>query len=189
MRHPGSGSGSSSGSGGVDPSFGAAWPYDRRALSPDDPSVPATVPSARRSPEMVRTDESLRVADFMSLDPVTVPLDATVEEAEALMRDRHVTGLPVVDADGHLVGVISQTDIVFLEASSVRSFIHRPHPRISVGEVMSTPPITIDGSAPLIDAADRMTREGIHRLVVVDDRGRPAGVIAAMDFVALAAEG
>jgi CBS domain-containing protein len=54
---------------------------------------------------------------------------------------------------------------------------------------MSTPPVTVDAAATLAAAADRMTRDGIHRLVVVDDHGRPIGVLAAMDYVALAAEG
>lgn len=152
-------------------------------------SRPGRALPSMKEREMLRTEPNQRVADLMSLDPVTVSVDATLDEAESLMRDRHITGLPVVDATGHLVGVISQTDIVFLAASSVRALIHGRQPRIRVGEVMSSPPITIDAAAPLIDAADRMTREGIHRLVVVDDRGRPIGVIAAMDFVALFAEG
>ena len=138
---------------------------------------------------MITSPSTLRVADLMSLDPITVPLDATIEEAEILMRDRHVTGLPVVDATGHLVGVISQTDIVFLAVSSVRALIRHRSDHIRVGEVMSTPPVTIDAAATLPEAADRMTRDGIHRLVVVDDHGRPIGVLAAMDYVALAAEG
>jgi CBS domain-containing protein len=58
-----------------------------------------------------------------------------------------------------------------------------------VGEVMSSPPVTIDGSATVRDAARRMDDERLHRLVAVDDHGRPTGVITAMDFVALAADG
>jgi CBS domain-containing protein len=138
---------------------------------------------------VITSSPTLRVADLMSLDPITVPLDATIEEAEILMRDRHVTGLPVVDATGHLIGVISQTDIVFLAVSSVRALIRHRSDQIRVGQVMSTPPVTVDAAATLAEAADRMTREGIHRLVVVDAHGRPIGVLAAMDYVALAAEG
>jgi predicted transcriptional regulator len=54
---------------------------------------------------------------------------------------------------------------------------------------MSAPPITIDAAAQLTDAARMMDRDHLHRLVVVDAHGRPVGVLAAMDFVALAAEG
>ena len=138
---------------------------------------------------MITRAPTLRVADLMTLDPVTVPFDATIEEAEILMRDRRITGLPVVDADGRLIGVISQTDVLFLAVSSVRALIRHRSGQLRVGEVMSTPPVTIDAMATLPAAADRMTRDGIHRLVVVDEHGRPIGVLAAMDFVALAAEG
>lgn len=132
--------------------------------------------------------ENQRVEELMTLDPVTVPVDATIEDAEALLRDFHITGLPVVDAHGRLVGVLSQTDLLYLAVPSVRALIRHRADRIRVGEVMSTPAVTIDGSATLGEAARMMHRDHLHRLVVVDAHGRPAGVIAAMDFVALAAE-
>jgi CBS domain-containing protein len=53
---------------------------------------------------------------------------------------------------------------------------------------MSTPPVVIESMASIRDAARLMNDERLHRLVAVDDHGRPVGVIAAMDFVALAAE-
>lgn len=129
------------------------------------------------------------VADLMTLDPVSVAADATLDEAESLMRDYRVTGLPVVDGEGRLVGVISQTDLVFLALSSVRSLIRNRTGPIRVGEVMSTPPVTVDAAAQLKDAAEVMSRERIHRVVVIDAAERPIGVLSAMDFVELAAEG
>jgi CBS domain-containing protein len=136
------------------------------------------------------TDTSdLRVADFMTIDPIVVGVDAPIEEAEELMRRNRVTGLPVVDLSGRLVGVVSQTDILFLDVPAVRALIRRREHGVRVGEVMSAPALTIDASAPLRDAAIRMHTEGIHRLVATDDHGRPTGVISAMDFVALVAEG
>ena len=131
----------------------------------------------------------LRVADLMSLDPVTVPIDATVEEAEALLRHHRITGLPVVDERDQLAGVIGQTDLLYLAMPTVQALIHRRASGIRVGEVMSSPPVTIDASATLTDAARIMDRGRLHRLVVIDEKGRPIGVLAAMDFVALAAEG
>lgn len=132
---------------------------------------------------------ALRVADLMTIDPVIVPADATLEEAEALMREYRVSGLPVVDEAGRLVGVISQTDLLYLAVSRVRALIRHRTGTIRVGEVMSTPPVTIDAGAQLATAAEVMTRDRIHRLVVVDGGERPIGVLSAMDFVALAAEG
>jgi len=136
---------------------------------------------------MIRTD--LRVADLMTLDPVTVARDATIEEAEALLREFRISGLPVVDDDERLVGVISQTDLLYLAMPTVRALIRHRDSGIRVGEVMSTPPITIDATSTLAEAARIMSREHLHRLVVVDIDGRPVGVLSSMDFVALAAEG
>ena len=131
----------------------------------------------------------LRVADLMTIDPVVVSVDASIEEAEDLLRNHRITGLPVVDPDGTLVGVISQTDLLHLALPRVQALIRHRERGIRVGEVMSTPPVTIDGSASLQEAAQVMNDERLHRLVAVDAHGRPIGVIAAMDFVALAAEG
>lgn len=138
---------------------------------------------------MQATSVDLRVADLMTIDPVTVSVDATIEDAEDLLRNNRITGLPVVDADGMLVGVISQTDLVHLALPRVQALIRHRERGIRVGEVMSTPPVTIDSGASLRDAARLMNDERVHRLVAIDTHGRPIGVIAAMDFVALAAEG
>jgi CBS domain-containing protein len=131
----------------------------------------------------------LRVADLMTIDPVVISVDASIEDAEELLRHNRITGLPVVDLSGRLVGVISQTDLLYLAVPAVQALIRHRENGIRVGEVMSSPPVTIDSTATVRDAARRMNDERLHRLVAVDDHGRPIGVIAAMDFVALTAEG
>lgn len=125
----------------------------------------------------------------MTIDPVTVPSDATIEEAEELLRRNRISGLPVTDASGRLVGVISQTDLLYLAVPSVQALIRHRDSGIRVGEVMSTPPVTIDGELPIREAARVMDEGRLHRLVAIDRSGRPIGVISAMDFVSLAAEG
>ncbi|HET8776539.1 MAG TPA: CBS domain-containing protein [Candidatus Limnocylindria bacterium] len=131
----------------------------------------------------------LRVADLMTIDPVVISVDASIEDAEELLRHNRITGLPVVDLGGRLVGVISQTDLLYLAVPAVQALIRHRDSGVRVGEVMSSPPVTIDASATVRDAARRMNDERLHRLVAVDDHGRPTGVISAMDFVALAADG
>jgi CBS domain-containing protein len=133
--------------------------------------------------------DDLCVADLMTIDPISVSIDATIDEAEDLMRRHRVSGLPVVDDVGRLIGLISQSDILYLDVPAVRALISQREHGVRVGEVMSSPPVTIDSNAAIQDAAIRMQSERIHRLVAVDDHGRPIGVISAMDFVALAAEG
>jgi CBS domain-containing protein len=132
--------------------------------------------------------EDLRVADLMTIDPVLIPVDASIEEAEELMRRHHVSGLPVVDLAGQLVGVVSQTDLLYLKVPSVQALIRHEGSGVRVGEVMSTPPITVESLATTQDAARLMRDQHLHRLVVVDDHARPVGVISAMDFVELAAD-
>lgn len=131
----------------------------------------------------------LRVADLMSIDPITISVDASIEDTEELLREHRISGLPVVDADGRLVGVISLTDLLYLAVPSVQALIRHHERGIRVGEVMSTPPVTIKSTATLREAARLMHEDRLHRLVAVNADGRPIGVISAMDFVALAAEG
>lgn len=139
---------------------------------------------------MLTTDTTnLRVADLMTVDPIVVSMAATIEEAEEQMRQHRITGLPVVNANGGLVGVISQTDLLYLDVPAVQALIRHRERGVRVGEVMSTPPVTIDSAATLRQAARRMMDERLHRLVAVDAAGHPIGVIAAMDFVGLIADG
>lgn len=124
----------------------------------------------------------------MTLDPVTIAVDATLEDAETLMRDYRITGLPVIDDGGRLVGVISQTDLLYLALPTVQALIRHRESGIRIGEVMSVPAMTVDVTATLGEAARMMHRNHLHRLVVIDAAGRPVGVLSSMDFVALAAE-
>jgi CBS domain-containing protein len=137
---------------------------------------------------MLATSTDLLVADLMTIDPVVISVDASIEDAEELLRRNRISGLPVVDLNRRLVGVISMTDLLYLAVPSVQALIRHRDSGIRVGEVMSTPPVTIDAVATLREAARVMHEGRLHRLVAVDAAGHPIGVIAAMDFVALAAE-
>jgi IMP dehydrogenase len=129
------------------------------------------------------------VADLMTIDPIVVGADASLDEAESLMRENHVTGLPVVDAAGFLVGVISETDFLYLADPEVKSLIRLPIEQIRIRDVMSHPAVTVSLATTLVEAARVMTVERVHRLVAVDSDRRPVGILSAMDFVALHAEG
>lgn len=138
---------------------------------------------------MMAPTTDFRVADLMTFDPIVVQVDATVEQAEDLLRQNRITGLPVVNGAGRLVGVISQTDLLSLDVPGVSALIRHRGRAVRVGEVMSAPAVTIDSDATLRDAAQRMVDERVHRLVAVDEMDRPIGVVSAMDFVRLYAEG
>lgn len=131
----------------------------------------------------------LCVADVMSFDPIVVRSDAPIEEAERLLEANHISGLPVVDSGGSLVGVISQTDLLHLAHQSISDILRARPDGLRVGEVMTSPPLTVPMTASLVEAARVMHEAHVHRLVALDDADEPVGVLSASDYVALVAEG
>jgi CBS-domain-containing membrane protein len=125
------------------------------------------------------------VADLMTIDPVVVAVDASIEDAAHLLHANSISGLPVVDSRGALVGVISQTDLVGIMDSPVGRLVRARPSGLRVGELMSSPAMTIPMAGSLRDAARMMVDRRVHRLVATDDAGRPVGVLSAMDLVTL----
>jgi CBS domain-containing protein len=128
------------------------------------------------------------VADHMAPSLVLVRADASLTEAAGLMDRHHIHGLPVVDRDGVLVGVLSQTD---LNRARSTEYLWANWPGLAVRHLMTSPAITIHRSTPLLAAARRMEEEHIHRLVVVEDGDdtNPVGVLSMTDLIhALATE-
>ena len=128
------------------------------------------------------------VADHMASSPILIRADASLSEAVALMDRHHVHGLPVVDGDGVLVGVLSQTDLNRARSSE---YLWANWPGLAVRHLMTSPAITVHRSTPLLAAARRMEEEHIHRVVVVEDGddGTPIGVLSMSDLIhAMAAE-
>jgi CBS domain-containing protein len=127
------------------------------------------------------------VADLMARDPVLVETEASLSDAAALMDRHHVHGLPVVDGDGALVGVLSQTD---LNRARSTEYLWSNWPGLVVRHLMTSPAITVHQSMPLVEAARTMEQHQIHRLVVVedgDDRS-PIGVLSMTDLIHALAE-
>lgn len=130
----------------------------------------------------------LLVADVMTLDPVVVGRDASIEEAAGLLHANSISGLPVVDDAGALVGVISQSDLVDIMETAVGRLIRTRPSGLRVGELMSSPAVTIPMTVSLAEAARVMLGARVHRLVATDEAGRPVGVLSATDFVTLYAD-
>jgi CBS domain-containing protein len=126
------------------------------------------------------------VGELMSIDPVTIGADEPAHAAEILMSERRISGLPVVDRVGRLVGVLSQTDIVRAHAAG-QSLSNWPG--LSVRHLMTAPALTIRVDESLIEAARRMEERHVHRLVVVSADGEhPVGVISTLDLVGILAD-
>lgn len=122
----------------------------------------------------------LLVRDLMSFEPVTVRDNAPLTVADRLMSERGVSGLPVVNADGVLVGVLSRTDVM----AAARGPQGVAWQGISVAASMTAPGLTLGADVALTDAAAKMEEHRVHRLVVVEpDGGHPIGILSTTDIV------
>jgi CBS domain-containing protein len=120
------------------------------------------------------------VREIMTANPTTVRPESPVADAAKLMKSEDVGSLPVVDGD-RLVGVVTDRDIV------VRVVAEGGDPgAISVGEIRSSDPVTVDPKQDLGEALTQMARHQVRRLPVVDN-GRLVGVLAQADVAREAA--
>jgi CBS domain-containing protein len=136
---------------------------------------------------MTRSTGPSTVGDLMAVDPIVMGANMPLDEAAELL-DRHgISGAPVVDAAGSLVGVLSQTDLIRARSTE---YLWANWPGLAVRHLMTTPAVTVERSTPIVIAAARMERHRIHRLVVVadDDRTLPIGVLSTTDVVHAIAE-
>jgi CBS domain-containing protein len=125
---------------------------------------------------------------------VSVSPDATLKQVAELMVEHEISGLPVVDADGRVLGVISEADVIRGETGGTggQGMIARARaiadpdslsiPR-TAGEAMSSPAVTIRDDETVVEAAHRIDERGVNRLPVVDEDGRLVGIIARADVV------
>ena len=125
----------------------------------------------------------MKVRQLMQSDVKTVHHDETVNDAVVTLTDSHVSALPVVDATGHMVGVISSTDILTSEAEA-RDAIEREalFEQMMVRDIMTPRPLTVSPDADVRQAAQQMLYADIHRLFVTSGN-QLVGVISTTDIV------
>lgn len=123
-----------------------------------------------------------QVLDLMAVEPVVVRADASLATAATLMEVHQISGLPVVDAAGALVGVISESDLLRARATE---YLWANWSGLRVKHLMTSPALTIHRDQPLSIAARKMERHHVSRLVVVadDDETIPIGVLSVSDLV------
>lgn len=130
--------------------------------------------------------ERRSVGELMTRDPIVTSADLALADAAELMDFYRVSGLPVVDRDGCLVGVISQTDL--LHARTTETLWHA-WPGLAVRHLMTSPAVAVTANTAVDDAAALMERLHIHRLVVTAaDGATPIGVLSVTDIVRAMAE-
>lgn len=128
----------------------------------------------------------MQVRDYMTANVETIGADRDYMEAFRLMQTRKFHHLPVVDADGHLVGILAERDLLIAS-------MHYLQTPIEVSEIMTRTVMTIGADTPISDAATLMVKHAIGGLPVMDDRNEIIGIITETDvfraFVSLLASG
>jgi CBS domain-containing protein len=128
------------------------------------------------------------VREVMSQPPVTVNDTATIKTAIMLFERHDVSAMPVIDAAGHLTGVISEADVI-REMVMPDQRVHEKPIHLSalplhavVADVMSTHPVTVPSEAELATAAELMTTTAVKSLPVLH-RNRLVGVVSRRDII------
>jgi len=120
---------------------------------------------------------TLTVRDAMTEVVIAVRPNAMVEEALERMLHHHVSGLPVTEEDGRLVGVLTEYDVLQLYRLSDDQY----HPFEPCGHYMTTDVMAISPEATLEDATTILLQTHVRRLMVVDDESKLVGVLSRRD--------
>jgi IMP dehydrogenase len=122
--------------------------------------------------QVAEVDKVKRSQSGMIVDPVTLPPDAPVESALAIMAKYHISGVPITDPDGRLVGILTNRDLRFVDV------VDQP-----IANVMRQPPlVTASVGTTLEEAKDILWKNRIEKLPVVDDDGFLRGLITVKDI-------
>jgi CBS domain-containing protein len=135
---------------------------------------------------MTAVSDRQTVGELMTGDPVVATIEMPLAEAAAIMDFYRLSGLPVIDSEGSLIGVVSQTDLLHARTTEP---LWRVWQGLAVRHVMTSPAVTVTPGVSIDDAARLMAERGIHRLVVTSSDGvTPIGVLSVSDLVRSLAE-
>lgn len=140
----------------------------------------------------------MTVRDVMTRSVLSVRPETPLKDVARMLIDHAISGVPVVNAEGRVLGIVSEADFLIKEQGAEHVH-HRPLARIfgesresqtqmakleaaTAAEAMTAPPLTIDPTRPMSEAAAIMTTHGVNRLPVVDD-GVLVGIVTRADLV------
>ena len=131
----------------------------------------------------------MKVADLMQPKVKTIHSDATVAEAIVSLADAHISGMPVVDGTGRVIGIVSSTDVLAAEAEAEdRDARQALLESTTVRDVMTPRPYTIGPNEEVREAACQMLYADVHRLFVAEG-DKVVGIITTTDIVRAVATG
>lgn len=136
---------------------------------------------------------SAAVKDVMTPDVIAVRRETSFKDMANLLSTSRISALPVLDEAEHVIGVVSEADMLIKEAdqASPPGFFtglrhHRDHEKaagLCAADLMSSPAIVIRPDEPVQHAARLMYDRGVKRLVVVDDTGHLLGIVSRSDVL------
>jgi len=161
--------------------------------------------TARSSPPPAHHDHGIRhrrwarrVSDVMTTSVVTVDRITPYQEIDRLLTERRISGVPVLKMGRHVVGVVSEADLLAAEDETARQARlagalgrrrrlrrPRPHVNLAAGTLMTAPAITIGQDATIPAAARLMNTHHVRRLPVVDDEGALIGIVSRRDLLSV----
>ena len=116
--------------------------------------------------------------DIMTRKVATIHPEASVQEAAQLLDQKRISGAPVVDSDGKIIGIVTEADII--------SKVDREG--LCVADIMSHDVIAVDEETPVGEIAALLTERKIKRVPVVEN-GKLVGIVSRADIVHAVAEG
>lgn len=148
----------------------------------------------------LKTD--LKAADVMTPDPVCVSPATTIRELARVFEEHEISGAPVVNQEGTLIGVVSKTDLIRRCSEGTVDFPPAylfeilsdqdrgddaaeviPEPLVCVQDFMTEDPVTVTPGTPVERVAALMYEKRIHRVVVVDKERFPLGILTTFDLL------
>ncbi len=138
-----------------------------------------------------------KVRNVMSTDVVTVREGTPFKDVVRALSSRDVSAVPVVDRDGHVLGVVSEADLLIKQGTQEVEFTRslmswwsgrrnlRRAVATTAATLMTTPAITVSDNATVAGAARLMTQHNVKRLPVVDADGKLVGIVSRKDVLAV----
>ena len=122
--------------------------------------------------QAIKVRKVKRAESGMIIDPVTLPLDATVKDAQMSMKEHSIGGIPIIDKDGYLKGIVTNRDLRFEHKNK------RPIVEVMTSENLVTAPV----GTSLKDAEKILQKNKIEKLLIVDEAYKLKGLITFRDI-------
>jgi CBS domain-containing protein len=131
----------------------------------------------------------MKVAELMQRNVKSIRSEASVAEAILTLADAHISGVPVLDGSGKMVGVLSSSDVLAAEAEAGDATSRQTLlENTQVREIMTRRPYTVSPTADIREAAQQMLYADVHRLFV-SEGDNVVGVLSTTDIVRAVAKG